>query len=105
MSENKGAVNPADAGPVHCPVGQSPGALEAEVLRNLADHARFEAEVMGACDGSMQAQKAACLEWLACGAEYQQFIRGCGPRVRAGDLLAAEQSVVKQFKHLLPNAL
>ena len=55
---------------------------------------------MGACDGSMSAQKAACLEWLACGAEYQHMLRG-GPAVSTGKLLAAEQDMVKQIKFLM----
>lgn len=71
--------------------------LEAEVLRNLADHAKFEANVTGACDGSVSAQKAACLEWLACGAEYQQMLIG-GPAVNSAKVLAAEQNLVKQFQ-------
>ena len=73
---------------------------EAEVLRNLADHAKFEAAMMGACDGSMSAQRAACLEWLACGSEYQHMLRG-GPAVNTGKLLAAEQDMVKQIKFLM----
>ena len=55
---------------------------------------------MGACDGSMSAQKAACLEWLACGAEYQHMLRG-GPRVSTGKLLEAQENLVKQIKFLM----
>ena len=73
---------------------------EAEALRNLADHARFEAAMIGACDGSMSAQRAACLEWLACGAEYQHMLRG-GPRVSTGKLLEAQENLVKQIKFLM----
>lgn len=73
---------------------------EAEALRNLADHARFEAAMIGACDGSMSAQKAACLEWLACGSEYQHMLRG-GPRVSTGKLLEAQENLVKQIKFLM----
>lgn len=73
---------------------------EAEALRNLADHARIEVEVMRAGDGSMSAQRAACLEWLACGAEYQHMLRG-GPTVSTGKLLAAEQNLVKQIRFLM----
>jgi hypothetical protein len=89
--------NPAVLGPVEPTVRPS---VEAEALRNLADHAKFEAAVMGACDGSMSAQKAACLEWLACGAEYQHMLRG-GPRVSTGKLLEAQENLVKQIKFLM----
>lgn len=46
----------AGAGPVDHLVGLAPGEIEAVVLRNLANHTRFEAEALGACDGSMLAQ-------------------------------------------------
>ena len=95
-------ITPAVGAPIERqvrPASEAPGRLEAEVLRNLANHARFEAEVMGACDGSMSRQKAACLEWLACGAEYQQMLRG-GPRVSTGQLLLAQENFVKQIKFL-----
>lgn len=85
--------------PERAKANAGPGQLEAEVLRNLANHARFVAEAMGACDGSMSAQKAACLEWLACGAEYQQMLRG-GPRVSTAHLLKAQENLVKQIRFL-----
>ena len=88
---------PAGGAPVEPTVRPS---VEAEALRNLADHAKFEAAAMGACDGSMSAQKAACLEWLACGAEYQHMLRG-GPRVSTGKLLEAQENLVKQIKFLM----
>jgi hypothetical protein len=56
--------------------------------------------MMGACDGSMSAQRAACLEWLACGAEYQHMLRG-GPKVSTGKLLEAQENLVKQIKFLM----
>ena len=90
----------AGVGPVDASVRPAAGAVEAEALRNLANHAKLEAAVMNACDGSMSRQKAACLEWLACGAEYQQMLRG-GPR--GGDLLAAERELVKQMGYLARN--
>jgi hypothetical protein len=94
--ESHGAV----AGQVERSVRPTAEAVEAEALRNLANHAKFEAAMMNACDGSMSRQKAACLEWLACGAEYQQMLRG-GPR--GGDLLAAERELVKQIGYLAKN--
>lgn len=90
----------AGAGPVDHLVGLAPGEIEAVVLRNLANHTRFEAEELGACDGSMLAQKAACLEWLACGAEYQQALRK-GTALKTGHLLAAQENMVKQIKFLM----
>lgn len=67
---------------------------EADVLRCLADRAALEARVHGACDGSMLAQKAACLEWLACSEEYRRTFRN------ASTVLLAEDNLVKQFRHL-----
>lgn len=46
--------SPAVVAPVEPTVRPS---VEAEALRNLADHAKFEAAAMGACDGSMSAQR------------------------------------------------
>lgn len=91
------SVNDTSAGPVEPTAHQC---AEADALRALADHAKFEAAMLGACDGSMSAQKAACLEWLACGAEYQRMLRG-GPH--GGDLLAAEKNLVKQVGYLAKN--
>jgi hypothetical protein len=81
-------------------LGPGSEAVEMEALRALAVHAKFEAAMFNACDGSMLAQKAACLEWLACGAEYRDMLRGggCG-----GDLLAAEKELVKQIGYLAKN--
>jgi hypothetical protein len=79
--------------------GMQAAAIEAEALRALANQARFEAAMMGASDGSMSAQKAACLEWVACGAEYQLMLRG-GPPFDACKLLAAEKNLVAQIKFL-----
>lgn len=90
----------AGAGPVDQRVRPAPGEIEAEVLRNLANNTRFEVEVLGACDGSMLAQKAACLEWLACGAEYQQALRR-GTALKTGNLLVAQENMVKQIKFLM----
>ena len=94
------AITAAEAAQAQPATAESAEHAEVEALRNLADHAKFEAAMMGACDGSMLAQRAACLEWLACGAEYRLMLRG-GPR--GGDLLAAEQNLVKQIGFLARN--
>ncbi|MBP8100581.1 MAG: hypothetical protein KAY54_01750 [Burkholderiaceae bacterium] len=65
-----------------------------------ADGTDHEVEIVKVVDGSMSAQKAACLEWLACGAEYQHMLRG-GPRVSTGELLEAQENLVKQIRFLM----
>lgn len=67
---------------------------EADVLRCLADRAALEARVYCACDGSMLALKAVCLEWLACSEEYRRTSRN------ASATLLAHDNLVKQFRHL-----
>lgn len=78
----------------------TPTQIEAEVLTSLAQHARITADAHQACDGSMMAQRAACLEWLAAGSAYQLMLSG-GPRMDARTAIAAEENLVKQFKHLM----
>lgn len=74
--------------------------VEAEVLRRLASHANFEAAMLNASTGSMLAQKAACLEWLACGAEYQRMLAG-GPEASLSKLVEAQKNMVEQLRSLV----
>lgn len=83
----------------------SPDGLYAEVMRNLADHAKFEASVRQAAEGSFTSQKAACLEWLAASAEYQLWVSCDVPSSPypspSRTLIDVEKDLVTQFRHLL----